>query len=49
MNEEDFMEEHGVKPTINIYYYADDDGNVVIDEERILEELEQLKLNCEMA
>jgi hypothetical protein len=47
MNEEDFIEEYGIKPTINIHYYVDDNGDIVIDEERILEELEEIKLTCD--
>lgn len=47
MNEEEFVEQYGQKPIIDVNWWVDDNGNVVIDEDSVREQLEQLMLNME--
>jgi len=47
MKEKEFIKQYGRTPIIEISYYVDSNGNVVIDEENTLKSLEQIKLECE--
>jgi len=47
MKEKEFIKQYGRTPTIDVNYYVDDDGKVVIDEDSMLEAIEQIKLECE--